>query len=168
MANRSTAPARKRSQVVYRKRRAMMKTKRLVTAVVAMAMAMTSVAALAQGNGGGKGNANAQQRAQVERTQRDFDRDRMRARDRMGAAQHDRDRIQDRTHAPENAGGNENNIYGYDLMSNAERTAYRERIMKAESRKEREQIEAQHRHEMQVRAKNRNVELDESGKPTKE
>ena len=145
-----------------------MKTRTLITAVVATAMALTSAAALAQGNGDGKGGANAQQRAQVERGQRDLDRDRIRARDRMGAAHPDRDRIQDRTHAPENAGANENQIYGYDLMTDAERTAYRERIMNAETRQEREQIEAQHRHEMQIRAKNRNVELDDAGKPIKE
>ena len=145
-----------------------MKTRTLITAAVATAMALTSVAAIAQGNGGGKGNANAQKRAQVERGQRDYDRDRMRDRDRLGSPQHDRDRIQDRTKAPEHAGLNESNIYGYDLMSDAERNAYREQIMKAESRQEREQVEAQHRLEMQIRAKNRNVELDEAGKPIKE
>ncbi|MDJ0794516.1 MAG: hypothetical protein QNI98_09750 [Woeseiaceae bacterium] len=148
-----------------------MKTKALITTTVAVAMALTSAAALAQGNGGSKGGdrgANAQQRAQVERGQRDFDRDRMRDRDRIAAPQHDRDRVKDRTKAPENAGFNENNIYGYNLMTDAERTAYRERIMNAESRQEREQIEAQHRLEMQVRAKNRNIKIDEAGKPIKE
>ncbi len=145
-----------------------MKSKALITTVVATAMALTSVAALAQGNGGGKGGANAQQRAQVERGQRDFDRDRMRDRDRMGAQQHDRDRTKDRTKAPDTAGFNENNVYGHDLMTDAERTAYRERIMNAETRQEREQIEAQHRHEMQVRAKNRNIKIDDAGKPIKE
>ncbi len=59
-------------------------------------------------------------------------------------------------------------MYGYDLMTDAERTAYRERIMNAETRQDREQIEAQHRHEMQVRAKNRNIEIDDAGKPIKE
>jgi len=148
-----------------------MKTKTFITTVVATAMALTSAAAIAQGNGsgnGGQGGASAQQRAQVERGQRDLDRDRMRDRDRIAAPQHDRDRIKDRTKAPDNAGFNENNVYGYDLMTDSERDAYRERVMNAETRQEREQVEAQHRLEMQVRAKNRNVELDDAGKPIKE
>ena len=148
-----------------------MKTKTFITTVVATAMALTSAAAIAQGNGGGnggQGGASAQQRAQVERGQRDPDRDRMRDRDRIAAPQHDRDRIQDLTKAPDSAGFNENNVYGHDLMSDEERDAYRERVMNAETRQEREQIEAQHRHEMQIRAKNRNVELDDAGNPIKE
>ncbi len=146
-----------------------MKTTRLITLLVAAAMALTSMSALAQG--GGKGGANAQQaqqRAQVERGQRDLDRDRMRDRDRIEVPAQDRDRIQDRTHAPEHAGLNENQIYGYELMTEPERKAYRERIMNAENRQEREQIEAQHRHEMQVRAKNRDIEIDDAGKPIEE
>ena len=148
-----------------------MRATRVITMLVAAAMALTSMSALAQGNGGGKGGANAQQaqqRAQVERGQRELDRDRMRDRDRAQVPAQDRDRIQDRTHAPEHAGLNENQIYGYELMTEPERKAYRERIMNAENRQEREQIEAQHRHEMQIRAKNRNIEIDDAGKPSKE
>jgi Ni/Co efflux regulator RcnB len=143
-----------------------MKIKSTVMLLVTSALVAAPLVSAAQGNGN-KG-ADSQKRAQVERSQRDLDRDRLRTHDRLGVAQHDRDRTQDRTKAPGEANQEQANIYGFDLMNDTERDAYRERIRTAESAEERQRIEAQHRMEMQIRARNRNIELDEAGKPVKE
>jgi hypothetical protein len=139
-----------------------MRTTTFVTALFALTLMLAPLAAGAQGQKRGGGNdSNAQQRAQVERGQRDMSSDRLRDRDRISMPSHDRDRTQDRTHAPDNAKQAENQIYGYELMSEQERNQYRERIQNAENRQEAEQIEAQHRHEMQIRAKQQGVEIGE-------
>ena len=52
-------------------------------------------------------------------------------------------------------------------MSEEERIAYREQIRNANNQQEREQIEARHRHEMQVRAENAGVEIPEPAKVQK-
>ena len=137
-----------------------MRTATFVAALFTTALMLTPVAGLAQGQKHGADKQPPQQRAQAERGQRDMGSDRLRQQDRSGLAQHDRDRIQDRTNAPDNAKQDEHKIYGYNLMSEEERNAYRERIKKAENRQEREQIEAQHRHEMQIRAANKGVEIE--------
>jgi hypothetical protein len=136
-----------------------MRTTTFLATVIAAALALVPAAAIS-GNGPqhGADKQAPQHRAQAERGQRHMGSERLRQHDRSGVAQHDRDRIQDRTHAPDNAQQDANNIYGYDLMSEEERNAYRERIQNAENQKEREQIEAQHRHEMQIRAANKDAE----------
>jgi hypothetical protein len=53
-------------------------------------------------------------------------------------------------------------------MTDAEREAYQARLAKAETAEEREQIKAQHRKEMEVRARERNIEVDENGDPIPE
>lgn len=139
-----------------------MKTTKFLMTLVATALIATPLAVAAgQGSQRGADNQPPQQRAQVERGQRDMASDRLREQDRLGAAQQDRDRIQDRTHAPDSAGRKENNIYGYELMSEEERNAYQERIRNAENRQEKEQIEAQHRREMQIRAESKGVTIDD-------
>ena len=139
----------------------------IVVTLVASALVAAPAASIAQGSGNdNKGAADSQKRAQVERSQRDLDRDRLRTQDRLGDTQQDRDRIQDRTNAPDDA--KQAQIYGYQLMDDAERKAYRERIMNANSAEERHRIEAQHREEIQVRARNRNIKLDETGDPVPE
>lgn len=144
-----------------------MRTRTIVTALAVGALVVTPALAFAQQSGNRTGNGTeAKQRAQVERVQRDIDRDRVR--ERAGVAEHDRDRIQDRTNAPEDAKQAEHNIYGYDLMSDEERDAYRERVRNASSAEEREKFMAQHREEMQTRARNRNIKVDESGNPVRE
>ncbi len=125
--------------------------------LVASALVAAPAAAVAQGNGN-KGATDAQKRAQVERSQRDLDRDRLRTQD--------RDRTQDRIHAPGDA--QQGRMYGYGLMTDAEREAYQARLAKAETAEEREQIKAQHRKEMEVRARERNIEVDENGNPVPE
>ena len=138
-----------------------MKLNPLVVTLVASALVAAPAAALAQGNGNAnKGATDSQKRAQVERSQRDLDRDRLRTQD--------RDRIQDRIHAPDDAKREQARMYGYGLMTDAEREAYHARLMKAETAEEREQIKARHREEMQIRARERNVEVDENGDPIPE
>ena len=92
----------------------------------------------------------------------------MRSQDRAGVQQHDRDRIQDRTKAPEEALQAEERIYGNELMSEQERLQYREQLMIAGSEQEREQLKAQHKEKIQARARNRNIKLDEMGDPVPE
>ena len=85
----------------------------------------------------------------------------MRDRDRIEEPEHDRDRIQDRTHAPDTAGFNDNDIYGHELMSVQERNQYREQLRLVEGDPEKKtQFMAQHREEMQVRAKAQGVNVD--------
>jgi hypothetical protein len=145
-----------------------MNTKKIVTTLFAAALLAVPAAGIAgQGKQHGADKAPPQDRAQVERGQRDMGSDRLRQHDRSGVAQHDRDRIQDRAHAPDGMQQDANNIYGYNLMSEEERNAYRQRIQNAENRQEREQIEAQHRHEMQIRAANKGVEIEDPVKAQK-
>ena len=128
------------------------------------ALVLTPLAALAGGHGQGRGGeAGPPERAQVERGQRDHDRDRTRDRDRIEEPQHDRDRIQDRTHAPEDAGFNDKDIYGHELMSVQERNQYREQLRLVEDDPEKKtQFMAQHREQMQVRANAQGKRLDNS------
>lgn len=136
-----------------------MRFNRMVVTLVASALVAAPAAAVAQGNGNGnKGATDAQKRAQVERSQRDLDRDRLRTQD--------RDRTQDRIHAPDDA--KQGQMYGYGLMTEAEREAYQARLAKAETAEEREQIKAQHRKEMDVRARERNIQVDDNGDPIPE
>ena len=138
---------------------------RRVTALFTLATAalvLTPLAVFAGGHGQGRGGeAGPPERAQVERGQQDHDRDRMRDRDRIEEPEHDRDRIQDRTHAPDTAGFNDNDIYGHELMSVQERNEYREQLRLVEGDPEKKtQFMAQHREEMQVRAKAQGVNVD--------
>ena len=137
-----------------------MRTTTFVAALFTTVLMLTPITGMAQGQKHGADKQPPQERAQAERGQRDMGSDRLRQHDRSGVAQHDRDRIQDRTHAPDEAKQTENNIYGYNLMSDEERNAYRERIQNAENRQDREQIEAQHRHEMQIRAANKGEQIE--------
>jgi hypothetical protein len=135
--------------------------------------ALIAAPVIASAQQSGKRNgAEAQQRAQVERVQRDLDQDRFQDRDRDRVTEpdqdRDRDRIQDRTHAPDEAKQAEERVYGHELMTDAERLAYQERLRNASTAQEREQVMAQHREEIEVRAGNRNIELDEAGNPVPE
>ena len=145
-----------------------MYTTKIVTTLFAAALLAAPIAGLAgQGKQHGANKAPPQDRAQVERGQREMGSDRLRQHNRSGVAQHDRDRIQDRTHAPDAMQKDEHNIYGYNLMSEEERNAYRARVQNAENQQDREQIEAQHRHEMQVRAANKGVQIEDPVKTQK-
>ena len=50
-------------------------------------------------------------------------------------------------------------IYGYQLMTPAERTAHRDKMRQAKTAEEREQIRAAHHAEMQIRAKQKGLTL---------
>jgi len=50
-------------------------------------------------------------------------------------------------------------IYGYQLMTERERSEFRDRIRAANSEQEREQIRSEHRAQMQARARERGVTL---------
>jgi len=142
-----------------------MKAQTTIGILVATALALTAASAVAQGRHG-QGGASPPQRAQVERGQRDFDRDRVRDRDRVNDPAQDRkqdrdqDRDQDRTHAPDNAQNGNQGIYGGELMNAQERNQYREQLRITESDpKARSQFMKQHQEKMQLRAKEKGVNL---------
>jgi hypothetical protein len=139
-----------------------MKTLTTATALFVAALILTPLTSYAQGQGRGP-EAEPKDRAQVERGQRDLDGDRLRDRDRLTAPKHDRDRIQDRTHAPDFANLSDQDIYGNELMSAEERNQYRKQLQTASSSEQRARIEAQHRQEMQVRANRQGVDIAPPG-----
>jgi hypothetical protein len=132
-----------------------------IVVAFATALVLTPLAGFAQGRGGGGGNP-PQGPAQVERGAQDLDRDRAKAADRT--YQRDRDRDQDRTHAPDFGYMKNRDIYGNELMTNAERKAYRKQLATAGSSEERGRIEAEHRKEMQSRAEKKGVTITPPGK----
>ena len=132
--------------------------------IIATAMILSPLTGAAQGNGkGGGGGDHARERAQVERTHSDFDRDRMHDRDQMRQQSQDRDQIRDRVHEPANAMSDDRPIYGQQMMSVEERNQYREqlRVVGADT-EEGTRLQAQHREQMQVRAKEQGVNLDDT------
>lgn len=138
-----------------------MKAQTTISILVASALALASASAVAQGRQG-QGGASAPQRAQVERGQRDFDRDRMRDRDRVNDPAQDRkrDRDQDRTHAPDEVQNGNQGIYGGELMNAQERKQYREQLRLTETDpKARSQFMKQHQEKMQLRAREKGVDL---------
>jgi hypothetical protein len=138
-----------------------MRTQTTISILAAATLALTSMAAVAQGHHG-QGGANARDRAQVERGQKDFDRDRLRDRDRITNPSRDRDRDQDRTHRPDNAQLGKNGIYGSELMSVEERNQFREQLRLTESDPQaRTKLMAEHKEQMQQRAKTKGVKLKE-------
>lgn len=144
-----------------------MKLNSTVVVLVASALFAVPLAAVAQGHGN-QGATDSQKRAGVERTQRDSDRDGMRTRSRLDAAARDRDRMRQQIQSTDDAQQEQARVYGYGLMNDAERKAYRERVMTASSAEERERIEAQHRKEIQAKARERNIEIDDMGNPVPE
>jgi hypothetical protein len=147
-----------------------MRTLTGICALIITAMALTPLTGFAKGQGQGRSGDQPRERAQVERGQSDFDRDRMRDRDRIHEEAHspaqDRDRVQDRTHAPDQAKFGDQDIYGQELMSVEERNQYREQLRLAESDpQQKTRLEANHREEMQVRARAQGVTLDEPPEP---
>lgn len=70
------------------------------------------------------------------------------------------DRIQTQDQARQTPGDQE--IYGYQLMSPAERNEYRDRMHAAQNAEEREQIRAEHHAQMQKRAQARGMTLPDA------
>ena len=132
-------------------------------ALIAAVLVLVPLTGAAQGHGQGSGQERggdyARERAQVERTHSDFDRDRMHDRDQ--ARQHSQDR--DRVHDPAHAQPEDRPIYGQQMMSVQERNQYREQLrVLGEDTEEGTRFQAQHREQMQVRAKEQGVNLDDT------
>ena len=135
-----------------------------------------------RGQGGGGNQAQAQERAQVERGQSEHDRDRSRDRDRVQQSAMDpaqdmttaqqREQVQERgqvqeqkqVHAAGTGNGADSDIYGHELMSEQERNRYREQLRLVESDPEQKnQFLAQHREQMQARAKAQGAVIGDGG-----
>ena len=142
-----------------------MKLQTGILGIAVAALALTPVLSDAKGGPGQGGQP--KDRAQVERGQRDMDRDRMHDRDRMTNPQHDRQRDQDRIHAPDQAKFGDHEIYGGEMMTEQERNQYREQLrLIGSDEQKRTRFMAEHREEMQKRAKERGVEIDDDSEPS--
>lgn len=134
-----------------------MKLRTTISILVASALAFTAMSSFAgQGQRGGE-NADRGQQADRERTyDRTYDRDRMSDRDqrqdraRAGSPEQDRDR--DRTNIQDPANIKDQDIYGNELMTNAERKQYRNELGNSDSQQSRENMQFQHEQKMQERA----------------
>ncbi len=161
-----------------------MRTLLKYSALLAAAVVLLPIDGFAQGRGsggggnpGGGGNgAGAQQRAQAERGQTDRDRDRVRDQDRIhqpaaapayeGTQSQQRKQAQERKqiHVPGTGNGPDSDIYGHELMSAQERNQYREQLRLVQSDPEKKtRFEAQHREQMQARAKAQGFVIDDGG-----
>ena len=162
-----------------------MRTLLKYSALLAAAVVLLPIDGFAQGRGpGGGGNgAGAQERAQAERGQTDRDRDRARERDRIhqpamapaheGAQSQQRKQAQEREqvqeqqriHVPGTGNGPDSDIYGHELMTVQERNQYREQLRLVESDPEKKtRFLAQHREQMQNRARAEGVVIDDGEK----
>ena len=148
------------------------------SALLAAAVVLLPIDGFAQGRGpGGGGNgAGAQERAQVERGQTDRDRNHIRDHGRIhqpatapayeGTQSRQRKQVQEqkRIHEPGTGNGPDSDIYGHELMSVHERSQYREQLRLVESDPEKKtRFEAQHREQMQARAKAQGAVIDDDG-----
>ncbi len=128
-----------------------MKSSTAISILVALVLASTSTSSFAQrGQGGG---ANADRAQQVDRD-RAYDRDRMSDRDRTQDRDRsdvpDQDRDRDRLQNP--ASLKDQDIYGNELMSDAERGQYRSELGNSTTQESRMEQQAQHELMMQERA----------------
>lgn len=137
----------------------------LLLVATAIATILTIPAnAYAQGHAGGD-----RDRSQVHDPMRQIDRDmdRTQDRDRLMERDMDRDRAQDRARdrdrVDQPASGTQarqqQQIYGQDLMTDAEREQYRRRYQELQTEQERAQFREQHIKKMQERARERGVTL---------
>jgi len=144
-----------------------MKLKTVVGILVASSFALTAMTSFAgQGQGGGAG-AGAGGHAQQADRDRSYDRDRISDRDRIQdrtpvedpAMQQDRDRDQDRTHMQDPAKMKNEEIYGNQLMSDAERNQYRYELGEKSTPEARKEYQARHEEAMRKRAQQQNQDL---------
>ena len=134
-----------------------------IAMLAAIGTTLVASAALAQGQQGqpaGSGSGQQQQQQQMQQQQK---RQADRAMNQQQTADHDRlqTRERDRTQAPasqSSAKAASKGIYGGNLMTVEERNQYREQFGKLQKDQERNEFEARHREQMQVRAKERGVE----------
>lgn len=83
----------------------------------------------------------------------DQDRDQLRTRDQDQLQTPDQDRLRTQDQI------RDRDIYGYQLMTEQERDAYRAKMRAARTQQEREQIRVEHHTQMQARANERGVKL---------
>lgn len=134
-----------------------MKSSTAISILVASVLAFTSMSSFAQQ--GQRGDAAANRSQQVDRD-RTYDRDRISDRDRMGdrtpaqdpALKRDQDRDQDRTNMQDPSKIKNEEIYGNQLMSDAERNQYRKELGEAKTQETRQEFQAKHEEMMQQRA----------------
>ena len=159
-----------------------MRTLLKYSALLAAAVVLLPFDGFAQGRGqgGGGDQARAQDRAQVERGQTDRDRDRVRDRDRIHqtamdpaqdmmqtqernqSQQREQAQEQKQIHQPGTGNGPDSDIYGHELMTVQERNQYREQLRLVESDPEQKtRFLAQHREQMQIRAKAQGAVIDD-------
>lgn len=157
-----------------------MRTLLKCSVLLVAAMVLLPIDGFAQGRGQGQGGdqAHARERAQVERGQ--TDRDRTRDQDRMhqparapayeGAQAQQRKQSQEQKqfqeqeqiHVPGTGNGPDSDIYGHEMMTAQERNRYREQLRLVESNpEEKTRFLAQHREQMQVRARAQGVVIDD-------
>ena len=161
-----------------------MRTLLKYSALLAAAVVLLPFDGFAQGRGqgGGGDQVRAQERAQAERGQTDRDRDRVRDQDRThqpatapayeGTQSQQQKQVQQREqvqeqeqkqiHVPDTGNGPDSDIYGHELMTVQERNQYREQLRLVESDPEKKtRFEAQHREQMQTRAKAQGFVIDD-------
>ncbi len=158
-----------------------MRTLLKYSVLLAAAVVLLPIDGFAQGRGSGQGGGDqardqARDQAQVERGQTDRDRDRIRDQDRVHQAAMDpaqemtmaqeRKQVQEQKQIHASGTGNapDSDIYGHELMSEQERNRYREQLRLVESDPEQKnQFLAQHREQMQARAKAQGAVIDAGG-----
>ena len=146
-----------------------MKFKAGLTLLIAATLLATSVTGLAQKKSQNRPQTHQSQPVHQDRT---FDQGRAQDRgradqkdqmqDRDKAGQKDQMQDQDRAKTKDQAQTRDQDIYGYQLMSEQECNEYREQLKLAKTNEERLQFTAEHREKMQARAKTNGVNLEET------
>ncbi|MGD8978182.1 MAG: hypothetical protein PVG91_11300 [Gammaproteobacteria bacterium] len=154
-----------------------MKTRISVMTIMAVLLAVVSTDVLAQRQGGQQNRGGQAMRQQQVQRDRAFDRDRMAQRSQQvergqkagesrgnqdPLRERDRDQLrdQDRTHQPETVDGEP--LYGNEIMTDEERSRYRERLQLAATDEEKARLKAEHQQMMQTRAGQLGVDLPPS------
>ena len=164
-----------------------MKTRFSVMVIMAVLLAVVSTSVLAQRQGGQQNRGGQAMRQQQVQRDRAFDRDRTAQRSQQvergqkagesrgdpdPLRERDRDQLrdQDRTHQPETATERSDSepLYGNEIMTDEERSRYRERLQLAATDEEKARLKAEHQQMMQNRAGQLGVDLPPSaqGDPT--
>lgn len=129
-----------------------MKSSTALSILVASVLAFTSMSSYAQQGQGGRGAGATDRAQQVDRM-----RDRTPAQD--PALKRDRDRDQDRTNMQDPSKMNNEEIYGYQLMSDAERNQYRNELGEANTQETRQEFQARHEEMIRKRAMQQDRDL---------
>jgi len=140
-----------------------MRSNTVISILVALVLGATSMSSFAQQGQGGAGAGHAPQmdrdrtfdRDQMSDRDRTFDRDRTRDRDRSDDPDQDRDR--DRLQDPANL--KDQDIYGNKLMSESERSQYRNELGNTKTQEARMKFQAQHEQKMRERALEKGKDL---------